>query len=79
MLLKQPLIVSKIMFIYLSFVYDILRPLHVHFVNNVHLIWTVSWLIGYKLGQIHDILAKTGTQLVDMGVRFKMSKIGKKK
>ena len=48
-----------------------LRPLHVHFVNEVYLIWTVSWLIGYKLGQIHDILAKTGTQPVDMGVRFR--------
>ena len=27
----------------------------------------VDW-IGYKLGQIHDRLAKSGTQLVDMGV-----------
>jgi len=85
--------------------YDIFGPLHVHFVNNLYLIWTVSWfvkkyrfvshnlfntdsqnchvlrnaeyldlfhtcLIGYILGQIHHILPKSGTQLMDRGVRF---------
>ena len=25
--------------------YDIFGPLHVHFVNNLYLIWTVSWFV----------------------------------